>query len=64
MEKLRKENEQLKRLREEERLQWEGKWSQEEMEIVDEETETRIVKEITDAGDRNYMVRTNTHTWR
>ena len=29
MEKLRKDNEQLKRLREEERLKWEGKWSQE-----------------------------------
>ena len=29
MEKLRKDNEQLKRLGEEERLKWEGKWSQE-----------------------------------
>ena len=29
IEKLRKDNEQLKRLREEERLKWEGKWSQE-----------------------------------
>ena len=29
MEKLRKDNEQLRGLREEERLKWEGKWSQE-----------------------------------
>ena len=29
MEKLRKDNEQLKRLREEERLEWKRKWSQE-----------------------------------
>ena len=38
MENLRKDNEQLKGLREEERLKWEGKWSQEETEIINEVT--------------------------
>ena len=43
MEKLRKENEQLQGLREEERLKWEGKWSQEETQIVTE-TKTQEIE--------------------
>ena len=39
MEKLRKDNEQLRGLREEERLKWEGKWSQKETEVMNEVTE-------------------------
>ena len=39
MEKLREDNERLRGLREEERLKWEGKWSQEETEIINEVTE-------------------------
>jgi len=46
MEKLRKDNELLKRLVEEERLKWKGKWSQEETEIINEVTEK--LKEVTE----------------
>ena len=48
MEKLQKDNEQLMGLREEERLKWEGKWNQEETQIVTE----------TDTGDRGWIKRT------
>ena len=63
MEKIRKDNEQLRGLREEERLKWEGKWSQEETEIINEVTaeiirETKETKEVTET-----QIVTETETW-
>ena len=46
MEKLRKDIERLMGLREEERLQWEGKWNQEETEIRTKERQCTTTQEM------------------
>ena len=58
MEKLRRENERLMGLREEERLQWEGEWNQKETE-ANRCAETREME-----GELDWVSDAHTHTQR
>ena len=62
MEKPRKDNERLMGLREEERLQWEGKWNQEEPEIRTKERKCTETREI--EGELDGVSDEHTHTQR
>ena len=55
MEKLRKDNERLMGLREEERLQWEGKWSQKEIKTPETRETCRTRHEVTELAETREM---------